>query len=210
MDLNRLTQGEKIAGISAILLFIFMFFDWYGVSISGGGETIDLGGGGNAWDTLDFIPILLLVAVVATVAVLFIEASDTDVDLPVHGAAIITVVGVISFLLILFRIIDTPTFASIGGVSAEGSVKFGIFLALIAAAGMAFGGWRTMQEEGTTFGDAADRLSGGSGGGPGGSAPPPPPPGGQAPPPPPPPSSGPPPPPSGGPPPPPPPPSSGV
>ncbi len=35
MDLNRLTQGEKIAGVSAILLFIFMFFDWYGVSISG-------------------------------------------------------------------------------------------------------------------------------------------------------------------------------
>jgi hypothetical protein len=202
MDLNRLTQGEKIAGISAILLFIFMFFDWYGVSISGGGETIDLGGGGNAWDTLDFIPILLLVAVVATVAVLFIEASDTDVDLPVHGAAIVTVLGVICFLLILFRIIDTPTFASIGGVSAEGSVKFGIFLALIAAAGMAFGGWRTMQEEGTTFGDAADRLSGGGGTGPGASPPsagsPPPPPPPSSPPPPPPPSNPPPPPPSSG------------
>jgi hypothetical protein len=106
------------------------------------------------------------------------------------------VVGIVSVLLILFRIIDTPTFASIGGVSAEGSVKFGIFLSLIAAAGMAFGGWRTMQEEGTTFGDAADRLSGG---GPGASPPPPP---SSSPPPPPPPSSTPPPPP-------PPPPSSG-
>jgi hypothetical protein len=200
MDLNRLTQGEKIAGVSAILLFVFMFLDWYGVKISGGGETINLGGGGNAWDALDFIPILLLIAVVATVAIVLIEASDTDIELPVHGAAIVAVLGVVSFLLILFRIIDTPTFASIGGVSAEGTVKVGIFLALIAAAGMAFGGWRTMQEEDITFGDAADRLSGGSGGGPGDSAPPPPPP--SAPPPPP--------PPSGGPPPPPPPPSSGV
>jgi hypothetical protein len=193
MDLNRLTQGEKIAGVSAILLFIFMFFDWYGVTISGGGETINLGGGGNAWDALDFIPILLLIAIIATVAVVVIEATDNDVELPVHGAAIITVVGVVSTLLILFRIIDTPTFASIGGVSAEGSVKFGIFLSLIAAAGMAFGGWRTMQEEGTTFGDAADRLSGGPGGGPGAS--PPPPPSSSPPPPPPPPSSTPPPPP---------------
>jgi hypothetical protein len=200
MDLNRLTQGEKIAGVSALLLFIFMFLDWYGVTISGGGETIDFGGGGNAWDALDFIPILLLIAVIATVAIVLIEASDTDIDLPVHGAAIVTVVGVVSFLLILFRIIDTPTFASFGGVDAEGSVKYGIFLSLIAAAGMAFGGWRTMQEEDISFGDAADRLSGGPGGGPGDS--PPPPPGGQAPPPPPPPSSTPPPPP--------PPPSSGV
>jgi hypothetical protein len=196
MDLNRLTQGEKIAGTSAILLFIFMFFEWYGVSVSGGGETIASGSGGNAWDTLDFIPILLLIGIIATLAVLFIEGSDTDVDLPVHGAAIVTVVGVISTLLILFRIIDTPTFASFGGVSVEGSVKFGIFLSLIAAGGMAFGGWRTMQEEGTTFGDAADRLSGGSGGDSPPSSQPgaPPPPPASTPPPPPPPSGGPPPP----------------
>lgn len=199
MDLNRLTLGEKIAGTSAILLFVFMFFDWYGVSISGGGESVNLGGGGNAWDALDFIPILLLIAIIVTIGVLVVEAGDTGVELPVHGAAIVTVAGVISFLLILFRIIDTPTFAEFGGVSAEGSVKFGIFLALIASAGIGYGGYRTMQEEGTTFGDAADRLSGG----PGGSPPPPPPPSSQQPPPPP-------PPPSSSPPPPPPPPSSGV
>lgn len=192
MDLNRLTQGEKIAGISSILLFIFMFFDWYGVSFSNGGETVDFGGGGSAWDTLDFIPILLLIAIVVTIGVLVVEASDTDIVLPVHGAAIITVAGVVSFLLILFRIIDTPTFADFGGVSAEGSVKFGIFLSLIAAAGIGFGGYRTMQEEGATFGDAADRLGGG---GPGAGPPSPPPPTSQETPPPPPPSSSPPPPP---------------
>ncbi len=189
MDLNRLTQGEKIAGVSAILLFIFMFLDWYGVKVSGGGESFDLGGGGSAWDALDFIPILLLIAVVATLAIVPIEASDTDIDLPVQGAAIVTVVGVVSFLLILYRIIDVPTFASFGGVEAEGTLKFGIFLSLLAAAGMGFGGWRAMQEEDLTFGDAADRLSGGPGGGPG-DAPPPPPPSSTPPPPPPPPGPG--------------------
>jgi hypothetical protein len=199
MDLNRLTQGEKIAGASAVLLFVFMFFDWYGVSFSNGGETVDFGGGGNAWDTLDFIPILLLIAVIVTIGVLIVEAGDTSIELPVHGAAIVTVVGVISFLLILFRIIDTPTFAEFGGVSAEGSVKFGIFLSLVAAAGIGFGGYRTMQEEGTTFGDAADRLGGGPGGGPGAGSPPPPsPPSSQSPPPPPPSSTSPPPPPGPG------------
>lgn len=189
MDLNRLTQGEKIAGVSAILLFIFMFFDWYGVSISGGGQSFDLGGGGNAWDTLDFIPILLLIAIVATIGIVAVEASESDIEMPVHGATIITVVGVISFLLILFRIIDTPTFASYAGVSAEGSVKFGIFLSLIAAAGIGFGGYRAMQEEGTTFSDAADRLSGGGGPSGGPPPPPPPPPPSSTPPPPPPPPS---------------------
>src|SRR6478609_10097453 len=175
MDLNRLTQGEKIAGVSAILLFIFMFFDWYSVSISGAAIPVS-GPGGNAWDTLDFIPIILLITVIVTVANAAIEASESNVEMPVHGGTVVTVLGAISCLLILFRIIDTPTFASIGGVSAEGSVEFGIFLSLIAAAGIAFGGYRAMQEEGMSFSDAADRLSGGSGDGSSAGPPPPPPP----------------------------------
>ncbi|HWB68710.1 MAG TPA: hypothetical protein VG518_01910, partial [Solirubrobacterales bacterium] len=165
MDLNRLTQGEKIAGVSAILLFIFMFFDWYSVSISGGGQSFGVSGsGGNAWDTLDFIPIVLLITIIAAIANAAIEASESGIETPVYGGTVVTVLGVISTLLILFRIIDTPTFASFGGVSADGSVELGIFLSLLAAAGISFGGYRAMQEEGTSFGDAADRLSGGPGG----------------------------------------------
>ena len=121
MDLNRLTQGEKIAGVSAILLFIFMFFDWYSVTISGIAQSVSIeGGGGNAWDTLDFIPIFLLITIVVAIGNAAIEASESELEMPVHGATVVTVLGVISFLLILFRIVDTPTFASYGGVSADG------------------------------------------------------------------------------------------
>jgi hypothetical protein len=163
-----------------------MFFDWYSVTISGIAQSVSVeGSGGNAWDTLDFIPIVLLITIIATVANAAIEASESEIETPVHGATVVTVLGVISFLLILFRIIDTPTFASYGGVSADGSVEVGIFLALIAAAGIGYGGYRAMQEEGVSFSDAADSLSGG---GPSAGAPPPPPPP-SSPPPPPPPSS---------------------
>jgi hypothetical protein len=94
-------------------------------------------------------------------------------------STLVTVLGVISVLLILFRIVDPPTFASFGGVSVDATLSVGIFLGLIAAGGIAYGGYSTMREEGITFGDAADRLSSG------GSAPPPPPPSSQTPPPPP-------------------------
>ena len=30
MDFTRLSQGEKIAGIAGILLFIIMFLSWFG------------------------------------------------------------------------------------------------------------------------------------------------------------------------------------
>ena len=35
---------------------------------------------------------------------------------------------------------------------------YGVFLGLIASAGIAYGGWRAMEEEGTSFGDQADRI----------------------------------------------------
>ena len=35
MEVDKLSTGEKISALSAVLLFIFMFFDWFGAKISG-------------------------------------------------------------------------------------------------------------------------------------------------------------------------------
>lgn len=199
--LDKLSPGEKIAGGSAILLFIFMFFDWFGAEVTGVGGfsgTVP-GAAGNAWDALDFIPIVLVVAVVAALAMAALRLADSAAEPPVPMSVIVTVLGAISVLLIIFRIVDPPNFGSYGGVSVDGTLKVGIFLGLIAAGGIAYGGYSTMREEGVTFGDAADRLSGGGSAPPqppSAQTPPPPPPvGSQPPPPPPPPGSQPPPPP---------------
>jgi hypothetical protein len=204
MELDRLNTGEKIAGVSAVLLFIFMFLDWFGVELSGGGTSSGAipGVAGSAWDALDWIPIFLVITIVVALASAFVRLTDADLEPPVSFNVAVTVLGAISFLLILFRIVDPPDFGSFGGVTAEGTLKVGIFLGLIAAAGIAYGGYRGMQEEGTSFTEAADRLQGG---GQRGAAAPPPPPPAQTPPPPP-PQQPPPPPPSGQNPPPPPPP----
>jgi hypothetical protein len=218
MDLDKLNTGEKIAGVSAILLFVFMFFDWFGVEVSnsgGFGGTVP-GAGGSAWDALDFIPIVLLVTIVVALISAGLRFSDSEYEPPVSLNVAVAVLGGLSTLLVLFRIIDPPSFGSFGGVSVDATLDFGIFLGLITAAGIAYGGYRGMQEEGSSFGGAADRLSGGAQGAgptpPGAGTPPPPPPPSAATPPPP-PAGGtptPPPPASGGtpPPPPPPPPSS--
>jgi hypothetical protein len=205
--LDKLSTGEKIAGGSAILLFIFMFFfNWFGVEVSdvnGFSGTIS-GEGGSAWDALELIRFVLLLTVIGALVLVGLRLSDSTYEPPVPLSTVITVLGVISVLLILFRIIDPPTFAEVGGISFDATLKVGIFLGLLSAAGIAYGGYTTMREEGVTFGDAADRLSvgGGPGAGSGAQPPassppssqaPPPPPSSQAPPPPP---SSPPPPPS--------------
>src|SRR6266516_155806 len=112
MDADRLSTGEKIAGISAILLFIFMFFDWFGVEVSGAGGFSGSvpGAGGSAWDALDFIPIVLMVTVIAAIAMAVLRLSDATVEPIVPMSILVTVLGAISVLLILFRIIDPPSF----------------------------------------------------------------------------------------------------
>jgi hypothetical protein len=190
MDVDKLNTGEKIAGVSAVLLFIFMFLDWFGVEISGEGGSVSFGSGagGSAWDALDFIPIVLVVTIVIALVNVFLRLSDSDYEPPVSMNVAVAVLGGISTLLILYRIIDPPGFGTFGGVSVDATLEFGIFLGFVAALGIAFGGYRGMQEEGSSFSGTADKLSGGG-------SPPPPSSGGTPPPPPPPPSGGTPPPP---------------
>jgi len=180
MELDKLSMGEKIAAVSGILLFIFMFFDWYGVEVSGvGGFSGSVPGGGSAWDALDITPIFLMLAIVVAIGVAVVRLTEADLEPPVSMNAIVAVLGALAVLLILYRMVDTPAGGDFGGVSVDLTLKLGIFLSLLSAAGIAYGGYSAMREEGLTFDDQADRLSG--------QKPPPPPAGGQQPPPPPPP-----------------------
>src|SRR4051812_47987912 len=180
MDVDRLSTGEKIAGVSAILLFIFMFFDWFSaeVSVSSGAFVGSASAGGSAWDALEVIPIFLMLAIIAAVAVAVVRLTDADFEPSISLNAVVTALGALAVILVLYRIIDPPGGGSIAGVSVDISPAVGIFLGLIAAAGIAYGGYRAMQEEGSSFGEIGDRLSSGRGGsgGPGATPPPPPPP----------------------------------
>jgi hypothetical protein len=188
MNADRLSTGEKIAGASAVLLFIFMFFDWFNAEVSGGNGLFTASVGGNAWEAFSWIDLLMLLTVVVTIAVVVIRLADAVVEPPFSVNAAVAILGGLCVLLILYRIIDPPgSGEEFEGVSIDISATVGAFLGLLAAAGITYGGYRAMQEEGTSFGDLGDRLSSGRGQGTGGTTQPP---SATPPPPPPPPSSG--------------------
>jgi hypothetical protein len=80
-------------------------------------------------------------------------AMACDVAMPVAVSALTAGLGILSFIFVGWSIINTP---SEGPVDL--SRELWVFVGLVLTAGIAYGGWMAMREEGTSFGDQADRF----------------------------------------------------
>jgi hypothetical protein len=147
VDSSRISFGETVAGASAAALFVFMFLPWYGASATVGGSKIT-GANANAWQAFSIIDILLFLVCAITIAIVVARAADKlPPNLPAPPGMIILGLGVIALILILFRLLNTPGEAVVGfGVNVDVGRKLGVFLGLIAAAALTFGGWTAMNE----------------------------------------------------------------
>ena len=146
--MDNLNTGEKIAGISGVALILIMFiFDWFGFSEG----PLDVGF--NAWESFGVIDLILFLAAIAGIGLALLAASQSEVDMPVAASALAAGLGILATILVLYRIISPPDFgASDFGIDIDADRSIGVFLGLIASAGIAYGGWRAMEDEGATLG----------------------------------------------------------
>jgi hypothetical protein len=142
VDTSKLSVGDQIAAVSGIVLLIALFLPWYGVDVSVGGFSASESA--NAWEALDFIDILLFLIALVAIGVPVAKAAGSMPD-DVPGPMIVLAAGGLAVLLVLFRLIDLPT-PDVSGSGIDFSRKFGIFLGLIAAVGVTYGGWRANEE----------------------------------------------------------------
>jgi hypothetical protein len=155
VDLGRLRRGEVIAALGGLLLLIALFFfDWYS-----GFKEIPVGPASTAfgaWDSAGFLgfvaDLVILAAALAAVSLAVLTATSRTIALPVAASAVTASLGIAAVAMILLRMVFQP------GSNAQIDLKFGILLALIAALIVAYGGWDSMNEEGTTFESARDQL----------------------------------------------------
>jgi hypothetical protein len=161
MDFSRLRTGEKIAGGSAIALFIIMFFSWYGVK----GTDITV----SAWKAFSTTDLLLMLTILVALGMVALTALGQTVSLPVALSVIATVLAGFATLVVLFRILNQP------GPNELVTVQIGAYLGLLATAGIAYGAFRSMADEGATFGDARAQVGSALGGDRAADATPPPP-----------------------------------
>jgi hypothetical protein len=162
-DISRLRRSDQIIGGSAIAFFIFLFFfKWYGVSSnvsSIAGVNVNISKSG--WSVFTNSRWIWLITIIVAIGAVVVVAARLKLETPVKPSVLVAGLGALSTLLILYRIIHHPTAsASIGNFHASAGIKIGIWLGLIAAAGVTYGGYLAMQDEGTSLADVREQASG--------------------------------------------------
>jgi multisubunit Na+/H+ antiporter MnhF subunit len=154
MDLNKLTRGDQVIGISGIVLFIFSFFSWLGAKVNVSGRVVpglgsaDLGSK-SAWGwTLTLFAVLIGIALVAYVVLKAAGVEIPDKFGSVTLAQIVLGLAAIAFLFVVIKLIAGPNIptTSIGGVTVSKTRKLGIFVGLLATAGLVAGAFLNFQE----------------------------------------------------------------
>ena len=138
--MDKLTTSDKVIAGSGLLLFICSFLPWFSIEIGPFSEDA------NGWDVGFFwagIPALLGLA--AAAIVLANKLADVDLpDLPISWGQVFLIAGGISAVIVVLKLL-------VGEDPSELVDRaWGLFLATLAALGLAAGGWMKFQESGGT------------------------------------------------------------
>ena len=138
MDANRLSQGQLLAAIAAIALFIISFLPWFSVP---GFATVTGTAGSSAnltmWEFENPLDIYLLIVILVALVPAALALLGDRAEAPAASMATTLLAGV-GALLIFYQLFDHGS-----GVS----VKIGLILGLIATIAIAAGGYLSMQED---------------------------------------------------------------
>jgi hypothetical protein len=149
-DPSRLRRGELIAGGGAVVLVLALFvLPFYGVTstfaptLASESQPTSFDG----WNSVADIRWLILVASLVAFALVWFQATRRAPAVPVTASVFVTVLGLLTALALVWRVLIDPP----GGVL---EVRYGGYVALVAALVTFYGGFRSMREEGMSKRDA--------------------------------------------------------
>ena len=149
---NRLRFAEKVAGVCALALLGFLFLDWFGATgVEGSYRNARSGWtayaavadpGLSGWDSLGWLALALCVLTVAAgLALPFVFGLVESPVLPLAAAIAAMLIGGLAVIALLVQVVAQPGQDEVVGVQS------GWWLSLLAAAGVARGGFLSMRDE---------------------------------------------------------------
>jgi|RhiMetdeSRZDD1v2_1073273.scaffolds.fasta_scaffold145491_1 hypothetical protein len=148
MDLTRVNLGQKVAGVSGVLLILVMFaLPWFGLKLGRGVVAFPNERTEDAWGSYGVTRIVLLVTALAAVGLVLLVASQGQKGRLGVASSIVAGLGLLSVVLVVISIISPPDLGyNFSGPGVDHTRKIGVWLGLIAAAGVAAGGYMASQE----------------------------------------------------------------
>jgi hypothetical protein len=139
MDLDKLTPAEKIIAGSGVALVVVSFFPWFGLG----------GGTRNAWKN-SLSALGVLVGAVMVLQILLSRFSTVNLPKPpLPWGRVHLILGFVALGLVFLQfLVGDEVSAALGTVRVTAKLdrEFGLYLGILAAAGLAYGGVRRSQE----------------------------------------------------------------
>ena len=127
---DRVKLGELVGAAGGLGLLVAEFLPWYSSE----------GANATAWQAFSVIDLIMAAAGIVALSVGVVVLRRISVSYPAAGSSVAAGLGAIALLLIVYRLIEPP------GGGDEIDREVGIWLGLVAAAGITLGGWLGMQE----------------------------------------------------------------
>jgi hypothetical protein len=143
-DWRALSSEQRLAAIAAILLLLSMLLPWYqetGNAIVGG-KLARIDDSKSAFGVYSFVEAAIFVVVVGTIALLWARAERKAFHLPGGDGTVIMGAGLWVMFLIFYRQLDKPNGRKEGMIQTSVGVQWGIFIAFLLGALLAYAGYR--------------------------------------------------------------------
>jgi hypothetical protein len=140
-----LPHESRLAAMASAALFLALFLPWYQVTLIAPAKTATLQSASatiTGWGAFSFVEAAVLLVAAAVIVLLFQRAEGRAFHLPGGDGGVITAAGLWTCLLIVWRIFDKQGATTKGPSATTSGIEWGIFIALAAAAFLAYAGSR--------------------------------------------------------------------
>ena len=142
---RRLPNESRLAAYASGALFFTLFLPWYQVTLIAPAKAEKLQSASasiTGWGAFSFVEAAVLIVAAGVLTLLFQRAEGRAFHLPGGDGGVILAAGLWTCLLIVWRIFDKQGATTSGPSATTSGIEWGIFVALGAAAFLAYAGSR--------------------------------------------------------------------
>jgi hypothetical protein len=143
---KALNRERRLAAVAAAVLWLTLFLPWYQATVvSHSARTrgaLSQSESISGWGSFGLVQALILIVSLGILVFLFLGAEGRGGELPGGDGRTVTGAGALSLLLVIIGLFTAPSPATHGQYVLSTGLDWGIFLALLAAAGLTWAGGR--------------------------------------------------------------------